>query len=347
MTIPLDRALDWRVPEQAVARARDGVIDTMRGVAILMVIGIHALHAPAGSAWATLVDAALRSCVPVFLFTSGYLTARSATVPLVKRLKSVLVPYAIAFVAAYAYMASQNPAMDHRPLTTLARFGLGYVFVYYYVFVYAGCTATLWIVFRLAPPASRKPHLIFWLLVAIGAGLVAGAYLDPLLARFGLSEAVIEEARLRDLPFWFGFGALGALIGLFGVTPTLCRLRWPMLATAASACTVYALIRVFSIGDAAAYDSMAFFAYAALFCLSLLAWAPNSAALGFVGSGSYFIYLWHIFVITALRDHTALGSAGLLVGSLAIYAVTGATSIALLIALRRIGSPVLSRWLGA
>src|SRR5207244_13040203 len=62
---------------QAPARSRDGVIDAMRGIAILMVIGIHSLPQPLDAIWAKSLDAALRPCVPVFLFASGYLTALS------------------------------------------------------------------------------------------------------------------------------------------------------------------------------------------------------------------------------------------------------------------------------
>jgi surface polysaccharide O-acyltransferase-like enzyme len=72
----------------------------MRGFAILMVIGIHSLQQPPNS-WETLADAVLRPCVPIFLFASGYLTVLSGRVPLFKRLKAVLIPYAIAFAAAY------------------------------------------------------------------------------------------------------------------------------------------------------------------------------------------------------------------------------------------------------
>ena len=144
----------------APARSRDGVIDAMRGIAILMVIGIHSLPQPLDAIWAKSLDAALRPCVPVFLFVSGYLTALSGRVPLAKRLKAALIPYAIAFAAAYAYMALHNPAMDHRIGTTLARFGLGYVFVYYYVFVYVCCTLGLWLVFAVGgtgkPDAEKR-----------------------------------------------------------------------------------------------------------------------------------------------------------------------------------------------
>jgi surface polysaccharide O-acyltransferase-like enzyme len=348
LTIPADHAIDLRPAGHATVRARDAVVDAMRGIAILMVIGIHALRAPAASAWATAVDAALRPCVPVFLFTAGYLTAKSGTVPLARRLRAVLAPYGLAFVAAYAYLALHNPAMDHRPLVALARFGFGYVFVYYFVFVYVGCTIALWIVFRLAPPDLRRSELVLLLSAAIGLGLLAGAYLAPLLARLGLSDAaLIEEARMRDIPFWFSFSALGALVGLFAVAPALARLRGPLVGMAVVAYAAYALVRVFEIGDAADYDSVAFFAYAALLCLSLLALAPDSGFFAFIGMGSYFFYLWHIFIVMLLRDDTPLGSADLPLRALATYAVTLASCLVVLVALRRLDSPALSRWLGA
>ena len=53
---------------QVPAISRDGVIDAMRGIAILMVIGIHSLPQPLDAVWAKSLDAALRPCVPVFLF---------------------------------------------------------------------------------------------------------------------------------------------------------------------------------------------------------------------------------------------------------------------------------------
>jgi len=119
----------------------------MRGIAILMVIGIHSLPQPLNTVWAIAIDAALRPCVPIFLFASGYLTALSGRAPIGRRLKAALIPYAIAFVAAYIYMTfAQTPPWTIASPTTLARFGLAYVFVYYYVFVYVGCSAVMWLI---------------------------------------------------------------------------------------------------------------------------------------------------------------------------------------------------------
>jgi peptidoglycan/LPS O-acetylase OafA/YrhL len=332
----------------APARSRDGVIDAMRGIAILMVIGIHSLPQGLDAAWAKSLDAALRPCVPVFLFVSGYLTALSGRVPLAKRLKAALIPYAFAFAAAYAYMALHNPAMDHRIGTTLARFGLGYVFVYYYVFVYVCCTLGLWLVFAVGGagrPDSRQ-RIAGLLVLAIGCGLLAGSYLDPAMSRLGASDALLDEARMRDVPFWFSFVALGALTAMFADLSDRGTRRL-LLGAMPAAYLFYAAVRILGLGDAATYDSIAFFLYAALFCIALFAVQPGSPILGWFGSGSYFIYLWHIFIVMLLRDHTSLHQ----LGGFASFAVCGSVTVLLsmtaLLAVRQLASPRLCYWLGA
>jgi surface polysaccharide O-acyltransferase-like enzyme len=330
---------------KASASSRDAGIDTMRGLAILMVIGIHSLQQPLNS-WETLADAPLRPCVPIFLFASGYLTALSGRVPLGKRLKAALIPYAIAFVAAYIYMALHNPAMDHGIAKTLARFALAYVFVYYYVFVYVGCTVCLWLVFSASEiktqPSERR--LIVLLLLSIALGLIAGSYLDPLLFRLGYQDSLIEEVRMRDIPFWFSFMALGALIGISGMRSTLRDMRLLLSGATLFTFTIYAAVRLFGLGDAADYDSVAFFGYAALLCTLLLALAVQLPFLAALGSGSYFIYLWHIFIVMALRDHAELRPLGWAAGSAITFIVTASGSIVALLAVREIAPP---RWLGA
>jgi surface polysaccharide O-acyltransferase-like enzyme len=333
---------------QAPAKSRDGTVDAMRGIAILMVIGIHSLPQPLDAVWAKSLDAALRPCVPVFLFASGYLTALSGRVPLAKRLRAALIPYAIAFAAAYAYMALHNPAMDHRIGTTLARFGLGYVFVYYYVFVYICCMLGLWLVYAVSdagrPGAEKRTALL--LALSIGCGLLAGAYLDPAMSRLSGPVALLDEVRMRDIPFWFSFVALGALTAMFAELNDQSTRRL-LLGAMFAAYTFYAAVRILDLGDAATYDSTAFFLYSALFCVALFALQPNSPLLGWFGSGSYFIYLWHIFIVMALRDHTTLHQ----LGAVASFAVCGGLAVLLsaaaLLAVRQLASPRLCRWLGA
>ena len=333
---------------QAPAQSRDSVVDAMRGIAILMVIGIHSLPQPLDAIWAKSLDAALRPCVPVFLFVSGYLTALAGRVPLAKRLKAALIPYAFAFAAAYAYMALHNPAMDHRIGTTLARFALGYVFVYYYVFVYVCCTLGLWFVFAVggASQSDSKKRIAALLILASGCGLLAGAYLDPALSRLGAPDALLEEVRMRDIPFWFSFVALGTLTATFADLSDH-GTRRTLLGALPAAYLLYAAVRILGLGDAATYDSTAFFLYASLFCAALFASQPNSPLLGWLGSGSYFIYLWHIFIVMALRDHTSLRELGGIAGFAACGGLTVILSTAALLAVRQLASPRLCRWLGA
>jgi peptidoglycan/LPS O-acetylase OafA/YrhL len=340
-TIP-DRA------SPAIASSRDIGIDTMRGIAILMVIGIHSLQQPLNS-WETLADVPLRPCVPIFLFASGYLTALSGRVPLWKRLKAALVPYAIAFVAAYVYMAWHNPAMDHRITTTLARFVLGYVFVYYYVFVYVGCTIGLWLVFSVSAMGTQQSErrLVVLLLLSIALGLMIGSYLDPLLSRLGFSDSLVEEVRMRDIPFWFSFAALGALLGISGSRSGLRDMRVLISGAALFACIIYAAVRMFGLGDAADYDSVAFFGYAASLCVLLLVLDLQLPLVAALGSGSYFIYLWHIFIVMILRDHAELRQFGAAANFAITYAVTASGSILALLAVRATAPPRVIRWLGA
>jgi peptidoglycan/LPS O-acetylase OafA/YrhL len=347
---PASVAAHWRdaAPSGVQARQRDGVIDTMRGVAIVMVIAIHSLPKIEGSALVTAIDAVLRPCVPLFLFASGYLTAQARDVPLARRIKRALGPYTIAFIAAYLFMALQNPAMDHRPFVIVARYGLAYVFVYYYVFVYVGCTVMLWLAFAAAGPVDdgRRARLLLVLALAICVGFVFGAYLDPLLQRLGASNSLIEEARMRDLPFWFGFVALGVIVGNAGAPQTLRDLRYPLAAATMLAYAAYAAIRIAGIGDAADYDSIAFFLYAALLCLTMLGFAFDWQALAVLGVGSYFIYLWHIFPIMLLRQWPGLQQQA--ATSFAVkFAVALATSALLVVAIRRARAPRLAQWLGA
>lgn len=336
-------------PARASAASRDGAIDTMRGVAILMVIGIHALQQPLDAPWKIVLDALLRPCVPIFLFASGYLTGLTGRVPVTKRLVTTVIPYAIAFVAAYIYMALQNPAMDHRVTTTVARFGLAYVFVYYYVFVYIGCTLMLWLLlwFATRVPEQGEQRLQVLLLITIIFGLVTGAYLDPALARIGLTDGVIEEFRMRDIPFWFAFAALGMLVARASIRDMLLDMLPALAVATLIAYAIYAAIRMAGIGDAAAYDSTAFFGYAAALSVLLLASRVDVPLLATLGAGSYFIYLWHIFVIMALRDLGGFRALGGVAATLLMYAIALVITGAALLALRQWAPPRVLRYLGA
>ncbi len=91
----------------------------------------------------------------------------------------------------------------------------------------------------------------------------------------------------------------------------------------------------------------AFFAYAALLAILLLGLHPRSQFLAAIGSGSYFIYLWHIFVIMIIRDHFSQRESGAVIDFAITYVTTAVISIFALLIIRRVASARVSRWLGA
>ena len=176
--------------------------------------------------------------------------------------------------------------------------------------------------------------------------MLAGAYLDPAISRLGASDGLLDEVRMRDIPFWFSFVALGALTAMFADLSDQ-GMRRALPGAMLAAYMVYAAVRILGLGDAATYDSIAFFLYAALFCAALFAIQPRSPLLGWLGSGSYFIYLWHIFIVMALRDHATLRQLGEVTSFVVCCGVTVLVTTAALLALRQFASPRLCRWLGA
>jgi fucose 4-O-acetylase-like acetyltransferase len=190
-------------------------------------------------------------------------------------------------------------------------------------------------------------RVIALLLLAILFGLIVGSYLDPLLSQLGFSESLVEEARMRDIPFWFAFVALGALAGMFRIRLQLYDARALLMGATFVAYVIYATVRLFRLGDAADYDSIAMFGYAALLCGLLLALDVESPLIASLGSGSYFIYLWHIFFVMLLRDHAPLRQLGSATTSAITYAVATAGSITALVIVREFAPPRARRWLGA
>lgn len=344
MVLP-DTPVQSTVGTRVISGQRDTVIDTMRGVAILMVIAIHALTG-GDKAVMTAIDSVFRPCVPIFLFSAGYLSARARSIPVGRRLRRALVPYSIAFGAAYLFAILIGSAIDPGPTDALIRYLLGEMFVYFYIFVYVGCTGLLWLLFAAAGRDGRfrTQNLVILSAAAVVVGLVAGAYLDPLLQRVGASATTVEHARMRDLPFWFGFVAIGVVVGVTQAEDALRRLRYRLATLTVVAYGIYAAVRIVNVGDAADYDSMAFFLYAALFCVTMIGYSFEWPYLAALGSVSYFIYLWHYFIIVAMHKTVAQSTIS---ACFIDFAAALVVTTLLAIAVRRYGTERLVRWLGA
>ena len=92
---------------------------------------------------------------------------------------------------------------------------------------------------------------------------------------------------------------------------------------------------------------IAFFGYAGLLCLLLLALDIQWPLVAALGSGSYFIYLWHIFIVMFLRDHAVLRQFGPAASFVITFAVAVSGSVVAWLTVRTVAPPRLYRWLGA
>ena len=73
---------------------------------------------------------------------------------------------------------------------------------------------------------------------------------------------------------------------------------------------------------------------------ALFASQPRSPLLAGIGSGSYFIYLWHIFIVMALRDHASLRQFGGVAELCRLLRPDRCLSVSLaLLAVRQVASP--------
>jgi peptidoglycan/LPS O-acetylase OafA/YrhL len=152
---------------------------------------------------------------------------------------------------------------------------------------------------------------------------------------------------MRDIPFWFAFAALGMLVARASIRAVLLDMLPTLAIVAILTYAIYTAVRIAVIGDAAAYDSTAFFGYAAALSVLLLASRVDIPLLATLGAGSYFVYLWHIFVIMALRDLGGFRPLGSVTATLLIYVIALVVTGAALLALRQWAPPRMLRYLGA
>ena len=73
-----------------------------------------------------------------------------------------------------------------------------------------------------------------------------------------------------------------------------------------------------------------FFSYSLCCAAGFWSSSPECRCSPAIGTGSYFIYLWHIFIVMALRDHAALRGFGPILNAARDVGVTVLLSVAAL-----------------
>jgi surface polysaccharide O-acyltransferase-like enzyme len=311
---------------------------------IVTIVLIHALRAPWDAGISELerwLGQVTRFGVPGFLFASGFLYAKAppdaATAR--RRLRRILVPYAIATVLAQLWRALDGLPFEGGSL--LADVLLASSFgPYYYVLVIAVLVA-------LTPAFARLPPPLFY--AATGALVASQWFVD--VGSFGLMHFYWH---LRNPLLWWGYFFLGWVIRLH--EDALARWLAPRRGTIAAALAAAVALLTFggSLGESAprllvrsaswldVYAIVALIGVAASGFSSLPRWMRE------VSDATYAIYLYHLFFVLAVQkwvppphgraawDAILLPWAAGLAGSLLVVAVG-----------RRLLGPRARDWLGA
>jgi len=316
-------------------------IDAIKVAGIVTIVLIHALPPP-WDAGATPLERWLhqvtRFGVPGFLLASGFLyagapggidTAR-------RRLRRILVPYAIASLLAQLWHAAHGEASPTGSLWKDLLFASSFG-PYYYVFV------IVWLV-ALTPAIARLPRAALPALV--GALLVA---------QWGVDAAGVWPQdfywHLRNPLMWWGYFFVGWWLRLerARIEPWLAPRRAGGVASLAAAVALLTWASSEGSGlprlvarSAAWLDVYAVLAF--LGAAAGLATAPRR--LRALSDATYAVYLFHLFFLYAAQE--ALGAHARGAGSVLVPFAAGlAGSLALVAAGRRLLGLRARDWLGA
>jgi len=316
-------------------------IDAIKAAGIVTIVLIHALP-PAWDASATPLERWLQQVtrfgVPGFLLASGFLYAGApgGLDTALRRLRRILVPYAIASLLAQLWHAAHGEASPTGSVVKDFLFASSFG-PYYYVFV------IVWLV-ALTPAIARLPRAA---LPAIAVAL--------LVAQWGVDAAGAWPQdfywHLRNPLLWWAYFFVGWWLRLerARIEARIAPRRAGVVAALAAAVIVLAIagsevsglprLTARSAAWLDVYAILAFFGAAAG-----LATAPRW--LRALSDATYTVYLFHLFFLYAAQQ--ALGASGRGAGSVLVPFAAGlAGSLALVAVARRVLGARARDWLGA
>lgn len=271
-------------------------IDALKVVGIVTVVLIHGVRPP----WdpgLTPVEAWLghltRFAVPAFLFASGLLYATRDAIPAAttrRRLRRVLVPYALASLGAQAWWEWQGRESPGGSLVLDLLCGSSFG-PYYYVFVIA-------LLIALTPWLARLPRRALPALALLLAG----------------TQWAVDAAAAWPLPFywhlrnpllWWAYFAAGWLLRLHYARVAEWVDARRVALTSALAVAVVGLTAVSGLGgplllvrSAAWLDVWAILALVVVVCCGAERAPP---ALRWISDATYAVYLFHLFFLYATQ----------------------------------------------
>ena len=286
-------------------------LDAVKGLAILMVVAIHAAPVEGDRYQDHFVSGVARLAVPLFLAVSGYLAglkgiSRARFAAYFRKFLKLHVIY-----SAFYWLLSvlrQGVADDITVKDVLLRFGAGaYAGQYYFAIL----VQTYFVAAFLLPSRFWQR---WWVLPASALAAVAGTIL--LAVTFDASEpapALALLARLRAEPvwLWFFYFALGATLGARDADRTALGAP-PLLAPALTATCAGVAIATLGVPALVSADFAVAFPYSRLpiflgstllvIALPLLARAPDPSPLVRLGRESFAVFVFNPALLMLLVD---------------------------------------------
>ncbi|SNT13253.1 Surface polysaccharide O-acyltransferase, integral membrane enzyme [Sphingomonas laterariae] len=288
-----DRSIGLALPSPSIAAALPANLDTVRGLACLLLVIYHVvgnspargLELPADSAWHYATDSFALIRMPVFTILSGLLYGRlrvdrAHLEPFaVKKLRRLAIPLIVLTILTW----SIRSLMGEESVT------LGYALTHAYEHFWF-LQALLWVFafIAIADVFARPSTMMLAVLVAATALLSATTQVA---APFSLEQA------LYLLPF-FLFGLLLSQCSIDSLRPE----RGFAALAIAGAIMIWQQAGLLGLTDKLARDGIPAFICGSAACVALLALSPRITWLETIGRYSYTIYLWHIFFLAGTRE---------------------------------------------
>ena len=326
--------------DAAARPERFAEVDTLKGVGILLVVLIHSLRPswdPGISGAELWLGYITRFAVPGFFAASGYLYATSRPIPraiIGKRLLRLLVPYAVASVAAQVFFLVSPVPPQTGPFwldfLLAASFG-----AYYFVLMLA-----LFIVGSPVLARMRTRSVAFLLIPLLGA---------QWLLETGTLPAASFFWHLRNPFLWAGYFVLGWWVRMHrqAIVRVLERSRgvwvgrvlalWLVLAAALAFSSAMPRMAVSTVAWLTIFVTLAL-----LFVVSVERDLPAACLrpLGWLSDASYPLYLFHLFFLSLVAREIQMNRGQFEPGKLfAIWCCGVAGPIALVWLGRRVLGP--------
>jgi fucose 4-O-acetylase-like acetyltransferase len=300
----------YQLDDASLLTMRDLRFDTIRGLAILMVLVMHSATLYASSPLEKSIGIWLtknsRPCMAIFFFLAGYFFYRESPDGkyLRGRCKRIIIPYLVFSSLVYFYQYRSGVWV----------YILSHIGKVFFDFMTCNAFGEYWFVFSIlfsyllgyfALASKQKDGLLFGTIFFGIMNLLHAVYYPDFVNRLpavGPVHTVVELYNLRLLLSWPFYFFLGLLFRRYNLTNALLRDRNAVIFYWIFLFLIYNAVVLLHIGNIPDYCSVVETLYSIAMIMGLMLLCPKSKYISIVGQMSYTIYLAHLFFVFGLRN---------------------------------------------